>query len=227
MRNAVGPANLSFMRTTYGVVWREEDERIARGRLELLPRSLRLDGTSGSKPTTREISYDQLAEIRIGRTTGDRLNGRPSLVLERLGAKPVAIATVAEVGGLAEIVERLAALQLGAERERRTAVVVPLREGADVTARNLLADGPPFDLEALGLDRHDVFLTPQEAIFVFECEQGAQGFEALIQDPGLWQAASAWHDLVSGPPRIAEDMFSWARPERAIDTTPLPPRFRE
>ena len=29
---------------------------------------------------------------------------------------------------------------------------------------------------------------------------------------GFWSAASAWRDLVEGPPRLADDAYSWVRP---------------
>jgi len=38
------------MRTSYGVVWRVGEEPLARGKLELLPRILRLDGVTGERP---------------------------------------------------------------------------------------------------------------------------------------------------------------------------------
>ena len=69
------------MRTSYGVVWREGAKPLARGKLELLARAVRLEGMTGSEPTTREIAYDFLSEVRIGRSPEERIDGRPSLVL--------------------------------------------------------------------------------------------------------------------------------------------------
>jgi hypothetical protein len=98
------------MRTSYGVVWREGEHPLARGKLELLPQAIRLDGMTGSEPTTREIAYEQLSEIRIGRSTDERIDGHPSLVLARRVGETLSIATVAQSGMLAEIVERLTAM---------------------------------------------------------------------------------------------------------------------
>jgi hypothetical protein len=98
------------MRTSYGVVWREGEQPLARGKLELFPRALRLDGMTGSKPTTREISYGDLAQIRIGRTREERIDGRPSLLLTPRSGVSLSIASVAQAGALAEIAERVAAL---------------------------------------------------------------------------------------------------------------------
>jgi len=190
------------MRTSYGVVWREGAHPLARGKLELLPRAVRLDGMTGTEPTTREIPYDYLSEIRIGRAPEDRIDGRPSLVLEPRSGETLSIASVAQAGVLAEIAERLSALQLGTEGRRRLAVV-------------------------LGLDRHQVYLTGSEAVFIFESKLGADALEPLLQDPGMWQSAAAWHDHLSGPPRIAEDVFSWTRPSMRIDPSLLPPGLRD
>ena len=100
------------MRITYGVVWREGDGPLARGRLELLPRAVRLDGVAGSIPVAREIPYDELEAVRVGRSGPDRLNGHPSLVLEPRHGEPIVVAAVAQAGVVAELTERLAKLTL-------------------------------------------------------------------------------------------------------------------
>jgi hypothetical protein len=101
------------MRTTYGVVWREGETSLARGKLELLPRSVRLDGLAGSKQIALEVSYADLDAVRTGRTASDRLNGQPTLVLERRDAEPVVIAAVTQAGVVAELTEHLAKQVLG------------------------------------------------------------------------------------------------------------------
>jgi hypothetical protein len=214
------------MRASYGVVWREGSLPLASGKLELLPRAVRLDGMAGSVPTTREIAYDLLSEIRIGRSAGDRIDGRPTLVLAPRTGDPFSIASVAQTGVIAEIAERLAALQFGSAGRRRTAVVIPLREDAHEAVQSLLAAGPPFDPDRIGLDRHDVFLTPTEAIFIFESRLGEHALEPLLEQPELWQSAAAWHEYVAGPPRIAEDVYSWKRPDTETDRSLLPPGLR-
>jgi hypothetical protein len=167
---------------------------------------------TGSEPTTREIAYDSLAEIRIGRSATERIDGRTSLVLAPRTGDTVSIASVAQAGVVAEIAERLAALQLDSDSRRRIAVVLPLRAETHEAVRELLAGGPPFDPEALGLDRHQVYLTGSEAVFIFESQLGAKALEPLLESPELWQSAATWHDHLAGPPRIAEDVFSWERP---------------
>ena len=102
-------------------------------------------------------------------------------------------------------------------------VVVPLEPGSNANVARLLKQGPPFDPEAIdGLDRHDVFLTSDEAVFVFESYLGADALAPLLADPKLWEALSAWDEYVAGPPRIAEEVFSWSGGETAENVSFLP-----
>jgi hypothetical protein len=211
---------------SYGVVWHESGLPTASGKLELLPRALRFEGMADSNPTSREIAYENLSAVRIGRSPADRIDGRPSLVLARRSGQPITIASVAQSGVVAEIAERLAALQLGPEARRRTAFVVPLKEGSHDAARALLDGGPPFDPEETALDRHEVYLTPHEVVFVFESRIGADALEPLLSNPELWQSAASWREHLAGPPRIAEDVYSWTRPDGGIERSLLPPGLR-
>jgi hypothetical protein len=95
------------MRSTYAVVWREGGKPLARGRLELRPSALELDGLVGLTHVAREIAYDELTAVRVGRSSADRLNGHPSLVLERRGGEPIVIASVAPQGVVAELAAHL------------------------------------------------------------------------------------------------------------------------
>jgi hypothetical protein len=210
------------MHTSYGVVWRRGAADLATGKLELLPRALRLEGMSGSLPAACEIPYESLGVVRVGRDPSERIHGRPSLVIERRDGEPVAIASVAQEGVVGELAQRLAALRPG----RRTTVVLPLADGSAPAVRELLDAGPPFDPDELGLVRHEVFLTPAEAIFVFEVKPGAGPLEQLLAEPELWRGAVAWEPHIAGPPRIAEDVYSWVRPQAAIDPSLLPPGLR-
>jgi hypothetical protein len=105
------------------------------------------------------------------------------------------------------------------------AVVVPLAEGQLDRVRALVAEGPPFDPDAVGLARHEVFLGEGEAVFVFEAP-GGSGLERLVEDPAVWSAAAGWHELVAGPPRAARLAFTWEAqeddPGLFFDPTPGP-----
>ena len=206
------------MRTSYGVVWREGASPLAAGKLELLPRGIRLDGLEGPQ----DIPYELLSGVRVGRLAGERIDGRPSVVIDRRSGASVTISTVAKPSLVGEIVEQLAALQLGNDPLRRMTVVLPIKPESHASVHALLEGGPPFDPEQLeGLDRHEVFLTPQEVIFLFDSRFGLEAFAKLIADPGLWPSAAAWREHIAGPPRIAEDVYSWARREDMGDVSYL------
>jgi hypothetical protein len=98
----------------------------------------------------------------------------------------------------------------------RLTIVVPLKKGARERAQALLRQGPPFDPRASGLERHHAFVTDHEAIFVFEPDDD-DAVARLAEDPSLWAAMSGWNELVDGPPRVAEEVYSWARPHPTDD----------
>jgi len=102
------------MRITYGVVWQEGEGPLARGKLELLPDALRLDGVIGSAHVVREIPYNELSTVRVGRAGSERLDGRPTLLLDLVSGARVVVASVAQSGIAAELVERLTRATVGA-----------------------------------------------------------------------------------------------------------------
>lgn len=63
--------------------------------------------------------------------------------------------------------------------------------------------------------RHQLLLTAQEAIFVFEA-QTDEGLAVLLGQLDIWAIAVAWHDLVAGPPRLAEVAYAWEGPEPRV-----------
>ena len=93
----------------------------------------------------------------------------------------------------------------------RLVVVVPLKEGARESARLLVADGPPFDLDSTALEAHEVYLTESEAVFVFTGNDAREELQGIIGDPGVWRAATAWRECLAGRPRIADQAFAWRR----------------
>lgn len=209
------------MRESYAVTWRHGEEETRSGRLELTPEGLALEGTGANGSAAETVGYGDLRRVRVGRSAADRISGRPTLVLERRTGEPIRLAGVAHPGIISELAEQLAPL-LGEEQAMSRAVVVlPLREGASEEAAKLLRRGPPFDPEAVGLERHHVFLTDSEAVFVFEADS-QDAAERLIGGESFWSAASVWKDIVDGPPRLAEDVYSWMRPHVPDDVTFAP-----
>lgn len=102
----------SSMRTSYGVVWRTGENALARGKLELLPRAVRLDGMRGEQHVALEIPYEELDGAHVGRLPTERLNGHPTLVLEPHGREPIVVSAVAQAGVIAELTDRIAELTL-------------------------------------------------------------------------------------------------------------------
>jgi hypothetical protein len=198
------------MRSSYAVTWRHGAGETCSGRLELTPEGIALDGGHRNGTTVEVVSYGNLKRVRVGRSAADRIAGRQTLVIERRAGEPIQVAGVAQAGIISELAEHLASL-LGEEQTMSRAVVVlPLREGMSEQAAKLLRGGPPFDPEEVGLERHHVFLTEAEVVFVFEA-YSQDAADRLIGEGHFWSAASAWKDLVEGPPRLAEEAYSWIR----------------
>jgi len=93
----------------------------------------------------------------------------------------------------------------------RVAVVVPLRPGAYETAARLVDAGPPFKVDESPLDGHCVYLTEREALFVFEGANAREVVEQILGEASVWEAATAWRDLLAGKPRVADIVFAWRR----------------
>ena len=202
------------MRTSYAVTWQEPSCGSQSGKLELGGQGLIFEGSSGSGPVRSEVGYDEISTIQVARAPGDRLAGRPTLLVERDGnAAPIRIASVAQTGIVSELAEHLAKVLLEQRpKMSRLAVVVPLRDGERDRARSLIRAGPPFDLHESGLESHYVFVTDSEVVFLFAGESRA-AIERLAGEAHLWTAASAWKDVLAGPPRIAEDAYAWVQPK--------------
>jgi hypothetical protein len=93
----------------------------------------------------------------------------------------------------------------------RLVVIVPLKPGARERADELLREGPPFDLEKTRFDRHHVFLTEREVVFVFEGEGPSNTLHLPGEDPAVWRAAEAWQECMAERPRLAPTVYSWTR----------------
>ena len=97
---------------------------------------------------------------------------------------------------------------------RRFVVSLPLRPGSTDQIRRLLREGPPFDLSGLSLERHEVFLSDAELIFLFEGTHSERVAIELLERPRVLGQASRIAPFVAGPPRFFSEAFSWeAQPE--------------
>jgi hypothetical protein len=105
------------MKTSYAVKWREPNGHMYLGKLELEPTSLVLQGRNGDERAVRRtIPFDELRGFRLGLTEAERLDGRPTLVVERPGGDVLITSAVIHAGVLQELVHRLAELRLPGPR---------------------------------------------------------------------------------------------------------------
>jgi hypothetical protein len=94
----------------------------------------------------------------------------------------------------------------------RLMIIARLREGAHQEAENLIAAGPPFDLEDLGFHRHGAYLTAGEVVFLFEAPEVEWIVNDIVDDVVMSAAFGPWYNLIDGPPRLAHERFYWSRP---------------
>jgi hypothetical protein len=202
------------MHRTYAVTWQEAHCAPHSGKLELRATGLSLEGSNnGSGSAALLIPYEEVVGMRLA-ASRERLDGRPTLELERRGYGTLRVASVVASGSISEMAEGLGALTLGSRAVNdRVAVIVPIRKGKRAKVEQLLDKGPPFEPERVGLGRHQVFLTDREAVFFFESAAGFS-LQRLLSNTNVWTSAAAWHDCVAGPLRIARPFYAWAARSR-------------
>jgi hypothetical protein len=98
----------------------------------------------------------------------------------------------------------------------RLLIVARLRPDAHEQAEKLVEQGPPFDPEELGFDRHAAYLTSREVVFVFEAHEVEWIVNDLIDDAVLSAAFKSWEPLIEGPPRVAHERFFWSRGQEEL-----------
>ena len=95
---------------------------------------------------------------------------------------------------------------------RHFVVTARLKPGAAPEALELLRRGPPFDLEASGLERHMAFVGDDELVFVFEGEGAEEKTGRLLQASSVVDEAGPLGRLIDGEPSLPREVFSWERP---------------
>jgi hypothetical protein len=199
--------------SSYAAIWAEAEDAPASGCVALADEGLTLTG-GRAVGEARLVRYADVLGVEIVRDRSLRLNGYPTLRIERRGAPPLRVSTIG-LGVLGELKELLASA-IAKEQAQLVGIVVPLRKRALADAAALIEQGPPFDLEALGVQRHDVLLSEREVIFLFEGTQLDETMQRLLHDPSVWQAASGWARVIAGPPRLAEQRLGWHSGRRIL-----------
>jgi hypothetical protein len=93
----------------------------------------------------------------------------------------------------------------------RLLIIARLHEDAHQAAEALIAAGPPFDPEELGLHSHGAYLTAGEVVFVFEGREVEWIVNDIVDDPVISAAFRPWRPLLDGAPRLAHERFYWSR----------------
>ena len=105
------------MKTTYAVNWREPDGQTYLGRLALSAKAIHLEGRPNDGPAIeRQLGYEDVRGLRLGNLGRDRLDGRPTLVIERADGTYQITSAAMQVGVVHELIERLAGLQMTGPR---------------------------------------------------------------------------------------------------------------
>lgn len=87
------------------------------------------------------------------------------------------------------------------------AAVARLKPGTEAQVAQLLRQGPRFDSGGRGLQRHAVYLSATEVVFIFEGPDARlSGASRRIQE-ALDEGVA--HEL--GPARVAEEADTWSR----------------
>jgi hypothetical protein len=95
---------------SYPVVWRDEGEPIATGKLVLGRDALELSGAAADHHlVSEELPYADIAAVHIGRRGDERLNGNRALIIERREHALLQIAVLG-AGFLSEVADRLTQL---------------------------------------------------------------------------------------------------------------------
>jgi hypothetical protein len=92
---------------------------------------------------------------------------------------------------------------------QRIAVIGKLRPGSLARAEEVLEHGPPFELDEAGLQRHNVFLSSEWVVFVFEGPDVERIVGGLVDDPVASAGFSVWGPLLEGTPHLAHERFFW------------------
>ena len=108
-----------------------------------------------------------------------------------------------------DLADQLGRLEAHPNR-RKIVIVLPLAPGKHDVARAFLEEGPPFEPSSIGLATHEVFMTENEAIFVFGTGKDVHPLEKILAEPELWEVVSSWEDVAGGPPRVADVVYDWA-----------------
>jgi hypothetical protein len=94
---------------------------------------------------------------------------------------------------------------------KRLVITARLKPDASAEAARLIAGGPPFDPAALGLNRHAVYLSHGEVVFVFEGPEVEWVVDELVGEEVHSSSFREWEGLLEEVPRLAREEYFWER----------------
>ena len=182
--------------SSYAVTWKQGDEDSRSGRLKLSPGGLAFEGCGGDRCRPGSVFIGDLREVRVGRSAADRISGRQTLVLERRTGDPIRIASIVHPGIISELAEHLASRFGEGELHESRSHYGSIAGRRERAGGGVTSPGPPFDPGEIGLERHHVFLTLREAVFLFEADS--------VPPPSSWERELLVRGLgLEGPRRRA------------------------
>jgi len=94
---------------------------------------------------------------------------------------------------------------------QRLAVIARLKPDARPRAMELIEKGPPFRPDETGFERHTVFVSGEQVVFVFEGGKLEHLLRDVVENPTSAGALREWEGLLDGMPSIAREAYSWQR----------------
>jgi hypothetical protein len=193
------------MKTTFGARWQNGPARERRARVAVETNALVLT-PNDEECAPREVLFDELVAVEI-RPSADPAGKYATIVLKLRAGDFIELESNVDRWIVANLLGQLLAHGLGATQ--RILVSARLKPGSRERVRELLRAGPPFTPDETRFALHEVYLLDDEALLLFATQPGVTA--GTIDEPDLWAATAAWHDLITGEVRIGESVYSWSR----------------
>jgi hypothetical protein len=127
--------------SSYAAIWAEAEDAPCSGCVALADDGLTLTGSALLAGDARLLRYADVLGVEIVRDPSLRLNGYPTLRIERRGGPPLRVSTIG-LGVLGEL-NQLLATAVANGQPQLVGIVVPLRKRALAGAAALIEQGPP------------------------------------------------------------------------------------
>lgn len=101
----------------------------------------------------------------------------------------------------------------------RFVITARLREGSAEKVAQILREGPPFDIAETSLERHEVFLSEGEVVFLFEGTHAEEEARRLMVSRSVIARVGRLGVHIDGEPCVPREVFSWERPPQLDGVT--------